>query len=251
MPCARFDGRSPESIAAACGPFLRDLQPLLPDLPPPAAETESAPNPDHDRRRPFAALTRCLLDHDGSPPVLLIVEDLHWCDEASLDVLFSLSRRAKPRPYLLLATYRGDETTPHLRGWLEQIGRGRITEEISLGPLPGDDVTAVVRAILGPSPALPASVLERAVALAEGNPFYLEELLASLITADASTSGDPDAEPAERWHGRLPRSLHSAVQRRVERLSPAARGLIQLAAVVGRRFDIGLLLHLSGWTRRH
>jgi DNA-binding CsgD family transcriptional regulator len=240
----RFAGQSPEAIAAACGPFLRDLQSLLPDVMPIAAEA-APPGPDHDRRRMFAALAHALLDDAGSRPVLLVVEDLHWCDATSLDFLFYLSRRAQHRPFLLLATYRGDETTPHLRAWLAQIGRERLAEEIALGPLAPNDVAAVIETFLGSHPAVPASILDRVTALAEGNPFYLEELLASLDAEGASAGGDP-ADAGARWDHRLPRSLHAAVQQRVDRLSAAARHLLQLAAVAGRRFDVGLLLHLSG-----
>ncbi|MGH2600626.1 MAG: helix-turn-helix transcriptional regulator, partial [Dehalococcoidia bacterium] len=80
--------------------------------------------------------------------------------------------------------------------------------------------------------------------LAEGNPFFVEELLTSLAAAEESVAGEPHHSAGRVWDLPLPRSMHTAVYQRVERLSPDARQILQLAAVIGRRFDFGLLLHL-------
>jgi DNA-binding NarL/FixJ family response regulator len=242
---ARFAGQPPEAILSACGPFAGELHALLPDLFPSPSGTVAALQHDQERRRVFAALTHCLLDQAGSRPLLLAVEDLHWCDEASLDFLFYLARRVKDRPFLLLTTYRGDEVTPHLRAWLAQMEREGLIEEVPLVPLARDEVEAMIRATLGPHPVIPAGPLHTLADLAEGNPFYVEELLTSLVAAGEPVTSEPPQGTGRVWNLALPRSMHAAVYQRVERLSPDARQVLQLAAVVGRRFDFELLLHLA------
>ena len=234
---ARFAGLPPAAVAGACGQFADELRPLLPDLFPRPDGGAAAGRPDPERRRLFAALMHCLL-HQASPrPVLLVVEDLHWCDEASLDFLFYLARQTKERPFLLLGTYRGDESTAHLRSWVTQLERESLAEEVALAPLRRDEVETMARAIVGSRLPLPTEATDALHALAEGNPFYVEELLAAL----------PDTHVAGGWSWELelPRSLHAAVQQRVDRLSPTARQVLQVAAVVGRRFDFALLQRLA------
>ena len=245
---ARLAGRAPEAVAEAVGPFCAELFPLLPDLlgrpsePPPVGL-----EPELERRRLFAALAHCLVDRDDDRPLLVVVEDLHWCDDASLDFLFYLARRAASQPLLLLGTYRAEDADPRLRHWLAQLDRARLAEELTLGPLERSEVAAMLGAIFGQQRPLPDELVEAIHALAEGNPFYVEELLDALVAAgdirqvDGAWEWDP--RPTAEWH--VPRSLQDVVQQRVGRLSPTAREVLTLAAVIGRRFDFDLLRRLA------
>ncbi len=238
-------GLTPEEITAACGPFAHDLQPLLPDLLVlPAGARTTAPA-EQQRRRLFAALAYCLIDHAARAPLLLILEDLHWCDEATLDFLFHIVRRTPSRPLLLLGAYRADELTPARRAWLAQMARDGLAEEIALSPLNRDEVRAMTRAIAGPDTAVPAVVIDALDNIAEGNPFYVEELLTSLIATNGPAALDSALITSHDPGPRLPDSLCAAVQGRVERLTLATREILQLAAVIGRRFDFELLSRLT------
>jgi DNA-binding CsgD family transcriptional regulator/tetratricopeptide (TPR) repeat protein len=240
---SHLSGKTPDAVAALVGAFGADLHPLMPDLvPPPAADVPPLP-PEQARRRLMSALAQAVLGAGAEQPVLIVTEDLHWCDGASLDVLHTVARQTARRPILLLGTYRGDDAGEVLASWLAGLTRERLLRAMHLGPLEPDHVVAMIAAIAGGEAALPARSVESLVALAEGNPFYVEELLASHL--DAGAEAAPGLDGA--WSGRavddwpLPGSLRHAVLDRARRLSPAGRDVLRVAAVIGRRFDLALL----------
>src|SRR6266852_5925072 len=93
-------------------------------------------------------MTHFLTEQAAQHPVLLVVEDVHWCDDLSLDLLLHLARRCQQVPLLLLITYRSDELHLRLRQWLAQIDRERLAEECSLERLSRDDVEDMLQAML-------------------------------------------------------------------------------------------------------
>jgi len=248
---ARFAGHAPAAITATVGPFVRELAPLLPELLPLVAPayTDAPPEGEPAQRRLFDALVYCL-----TPPtapanapagMLLIVEDLHWCDESSLDFLLYLLRYATNQPLLLLGTYRSEEVTPTLQQWLAQLDRTRLAQELALPRLQRNEVAAMLVAILGYGTPVRSEFLDWIYDLSEGNPFYVEELLKSLIAAGDLFYAD------DAWHYKplaelqLSRSLQATVQQRMGALTTAAQELLTLAAVIGRRFDFQLLQRLA------
>src|SRR5204863_6865060 len=126
-------GRAPAEIARLFGPAGAALARLLPEIaellpsstPPPPIAAEQ------DQRQLTLALARCftrLGAHPGDAgrsPLLLIIEDLHWSDEASLEVLLALARNVPAQPMLMLLTYRSDEVGPELAAFLAAIDRER------------------------------------------------------------------------------------------------------------------------------
>jgi DNA-binding CsgD family transcriptional regulator len=251
----------PDDAARLARPFARELATLVPDLVPtprgPAGHPDDA-DPERDRRQLFVALAHCLVGGSPSPPgpICLIVEDLHWCDEASLDFLAFLARgQGRPAgrlPLLLLATYRAEDAAPGLRAWLAQLDRARLVEEITLTPLSRDETFQLLTATFGGA-QLPVGLVDAIHELAEGNPFRIEELVGALVAAgeahpDPGPTGEGgvwrwNARPVHEW--RLPRSLYEAVRERLAGVGPPARELLTLAAVVGRRFDFELLQRLA------
>jgi len=133
---ANFTDRADE-----LAPFAPELYPLLPDLPPPATVIPTpAADPEHEKRRLFAALAQLVLRDAARRPIVLIIEDLHWSDPASLDFLLFLARQAASMPVLLIGTYRSDEIGPALRHYLMQLDRTRQAHEVVLAPLTPADV---------------------------------------------------------------------------------------------------------------
>jgi DNA-binding NarL/FixJ family response regulator len=244
---ARLSGRTPAAVAAAVGPYAYDISALLPEqVPlPDQAPAPLALDPAQQQRRLFAALAHCLTRRAALQPLLLIVEELHWSDEGSLDFLLYLLRRSADEPMLLIGTYRSDEVGPRLSYWLAQLDREHLAHELPLLPLSRDDVAAMLRATFALDRPVRAEFLDAIYTLTEGNPFYVEELLKSLVaTGDIFyADGSWGRKPLEELH--IPRSLHDAVQQRVTRLSDDARRVVALAAAVGRRFDFALLRRLA------
>ncbi|MCB0213407.1 MAG: AAA family ATPase, partial [Anaerolineae bacterium] len=231
-----------------------ELFTLLPSLPgqgiePPPYEAEP------DKYRLFFAVAELLaglIQADAASPVcplLLIIEDLHWCDENSLELLLYLIRRLASRPVLFLFTYRGDEIDSTLAQFLNQLDRQRLAAEIFLSPLTHDQIDMMVQAIFNQPRPTRADFLQRLHTFTEGNPFFIEELLKSMVMAgDIYYAEDGIWDRKPLFDLQIPRSVQDAVQHRSRQLTPETRSVLTLAAVVGRRFDFTLLQQLTKTT---
>ncbi|HXZ05462.1 MAG TPA: tetratricopeptide repeat protein, partial [Ktedonobacteraceae bacterium] len=193
----------------------------------------------------FTALAQCFTNLTKTQPLMLITEDLHWCDDTSLEFLHYLGRHSTDHPLLLLMTYRNDEMHPALRSWLAQLDRERLAHEYSLSGLSRNDVDAMLLAIFDAQRRVPSEMLDALYGLTEGNPFFIEEILKSLITAGgiSYTGENWEHTPLSELH--IPRSIQDAVQQRTDQVSKEAKHVLTLAAVDGRRFDFILLQVLT------
>ncbi|HEX5579124.1 MAG TPA: AAA family ATPase [Candidatus Limnocylindria bacterium] len=161
-------------------------------------------------------------------PVLLFIEDAHWADRSTLDLLAFLSRNLRSERVLLGVTYRTDEVGARgdLLPLIAELGRNERTERIELRSLNRAEVAEQLGAILG-TPA--SSRLTDAVfSRSQGNAFFTEELLAAGSTADA-----------------MPQTLRDVLTSRLASLSPEARELVRVASAAGRRFSEALLRRIA------
>lgn len=255
---AHFAHLPPGERDAALASVAGDLHPLLPDLMPLSEEPRAPPHDSaEERRRLFQGLAHVFLRRAARQPLLVVVEDVHWCDDATLDFLQYLARRCAlgatrggdgdgPRPpLLLLVTYRSDEVGPALGHWLAGLDRERLAREIRLSPLSRADVGLMVQAIFTLDRPAPSRFLDQLYALTEGNPFVVEELLKSLVTMDSVSPAEGRWEIEPAGGTRIPRSVGDAVRARIGRLSAATAQVLTLAAVAGRQFDFALLQQLT------
>ena len=170
--------------------------------------------------------------------MLVLLEDLHWADEASLDAVLHLARGVNQTSSMLVVTHRPNEPRSLVPKLRTSLDRERLAIDIALEPLGQTDVESMVIAILeGRHIVLSPDLFERIVRLAEGNPFFVEEILRTLLADGAHPSSNL----------RVPRTVHDAVQQRVERLAAPTRRAASLASVIGREFDLGLLQRLLNW----
>jgi adenylate cyclase len=176
-------------------------------------------------------------------PLLLVVEDIQWADAASLELLSTMADWLHPRPMLLLLTSRpgvdmsgfAAGRAPHGLLPLQPLGPAQIDEALAgcfgtagLGWMP---------------PALRARLIERAA----GNPFFLEEMVRSLIAAGVLVESEAGWSCHERQAAAdVPATLEGLLLSRFDRLAPAERRCLQEAAVLGTAFDQGLLQALAG-----
>ncbi|XVU28211.1 helix-turn-helix transcriptional regulator [Actinoplanes sp. CA-054009] len=161
-------------------------------------------------------------------PLVLICEDLHWADRSTLDLLAFLVRMITDERLLLLITYRSNDLEPRhpLRPMIVEFERSRRVDHVRLQPFDHDES---VQFVVGRSVGSLTSVqLERAISLAEGNAFFLEEMV---------VSGAAATEPGDR----LPSSLSDMVLARVEPLSADAQEVLRAAAAAGRHVEHRLL----------
>jgi predicted ATPase/DNA-binding CsgD family transcriptional regulator len=223
------------------GSGLPQLLKLAPDLAVRFPSVQLAPiaEPEQEKRDLFRAWTSILigLRSDAS---LLILEDLHWCDDLSLELLQQLSRDAASNPIAVLLTYRNDEVTAGLSHLLASLERERLAHEIELKRLQPTETSAVIRAIFNQK-QVRIEFLETIQMLTDGNPFFIEESLKSLV-GSGDIYLDRGVWTRRPMHEmRIPHTVQDAVQRRTAQLTEPARELLHIAAVAGRRFDFDLL----------
>lgn len=235
---------SPAVAAHALDPAAPELLALFPELGRIFELTVPAPptDPEHGRRRLFHALLTGLQLLSRRQPLLLLFEDVHWSDDATLDLLLHLARGVRDHAVVLALSYRSDEVGAGLERLLAELNRARIVAELPLSRLGTAEVSTMLRAIFGEEGAPGEEFAALLHDLTEGNPFFVEEVLKALVVAGdlvPVAGGRWRARPLERVH--VPRSAIEAVRRRLSGLSLPARELASMAAVMGRRFDFALL----------
>ncbi len=169
-------------------------------------------------------------------PLVLVGEDLHWVDEQSERVLAHLARRIGDARILLIVTSRP--------GYAPALG-GDSLRTLALAPLDERDSERIAHAALD-TDALPPELTARVLARAEGNPFFLEEVVRSLL--EEGVLGHEDGRVVLRRpldSVRIPVTVQDVILARIDRLPRAAREALQLASVIGREFTAGLLERIS------
>jgi ATP/maltotriose-dependent transcriptional regulator MalT len=225
-------------LARAGHPSLDALHPrdraelarLLPGLAGAVPADDGAEAPAQGRL--FEALL-ALLDRLGAEaPVVLVLEDLHWADPSTRAFVAFLAHSLGSERVLVVATYRLDELHRRhpLRPLLAEIERDPDVHRIMLSPLSRDELARALEDILGDAPA--ADLVDRLYARSEGNPLFMEELLAAGVDG----------------RGALPVTLRDALMVRIEQLSDAAQEVLRVLAV-GQRVDHALLAEISGMDR--
>lgn len=202
---------------------------LVPELGIPSASGLDGPGA---QARLLDGISRTVLDAVATGrPGVAVVDDVHWTDASSLDVLAFLARRLKGRPLLLVLTWRSEETpvSHPARRILAEAAREGLATPITLDRLGRDDV-AELAAAAGAAPELAARLYEET----GGVPFFVTEYL------DAQRAGEPGGE--------LPPGVRGLVESRIAGASDVAGQVLAAAAVLGRPFDADLVREVSGRT---
>ena len=251
--CVDMAGRS-----LPYGPFVEALRPLLHD---PSADVQTALD-DNVRRELARLIPEAATTPSGTPgagearlalvrffetlltllerlaverPLVLILEDLHWSDQASRDLLAFIAHGRERARLLVIGTYRAEAVRPGSRLFtaLAELERRAATETLELAPFNREEVQEQLGGILGASPS--HEVVDRIYARSEGNAFFAEELLAATLRGE---------------EGELPPTLRDVLLARLTVLSPSAQRLLGVTAVAGRRATETLLAEVSGLSTR-
>ena len=238
---------SPALAAHYFAPAATELVTLFPELRQilPDAAPHPASDPEEDRRRLFHSLAEAVHALGRAQPLLIVIEDVHWSDDATLDLILHLARSIGARAIVLALSFRSDEIGARLARLLADLDRARCAWEVSLRPLDVPQIAAMLSAIFGAESPFEPAFVGRLHAITEGNPFFVEEVLKALIVDGdlAFTGGAWRARPLD--HVRVPRTASEAVARRLAGLSEQAREVLSVAAVAGRRFDFELIRALT------
>jgi predicted ATPase len=195
-----------------------------------------------DRAALFAVIGESLVAIAHARPLALVLDDLHWADHATLELLPELAREAETASLLVVAVYR-TESVPRghpVRAMREALRRARRLREIALEPLARADTLRLAERLLGAAPpaALGAAICERT----GGVPLYVEALVGALR---ARPGFDPAAAPTGDGLP-LPETVRDAILARIDALPPPARRAAEAAAVAGTAFPLELLAAING-----
>ncbi len=229
----------PEGLAD-CGPLRSHLALLLPELGEPARES--------DRSTIFEAV-RCAFAHlAGAQPALVILDDLQWSDQATLELLAALASPIREMPIVVIAAYRSDGLPrDHMLRWLRnELRRGGNLEELALEPLDREQTAVLLGELLAEqaSSSLLAAIHDRT----QGSPFFTEELVAALRARDRFHAGPRGLELADESEVPVPDTVRDAVAISASELSEQAREAAEVAAVADQPFDLGLAAELADRT---
>ena len=223
--------RSP--ALANVGGSLRELSRLVPELSEPGMPMPPAVGgPDSQLR--LLEETRDVLERVGAEaPVVLVLEDLHWADGSTLDLVAFLAHAARAQRMLVVATYRSDEIEPEssLRRLVTELLRAREAAALTLERLGPDEVERLLVSIA--EAPLPAERVTEICERSEGNPFFAEELVAA----------------AERGEETLPRALRDVLLQRFAGLDGETQSLLRVAAAAGRDVPYRLLAAVGAAVR--
>ena len=195
----------------------------------------------------FRAITAFVREAADVRPIVLLFDDLQWADSTSLSLLLYLCRHVTDSRIFVLGTYRDTDVDRRhpLAEIVRDLVRERIGEDIPVRRLPLGGTADLVRAQLGDG-----AVSDELVTLlhdrADGNPFFTEELLKSLIESETVSQFDGVWTARPNADLRVPRSVRSVINQRFIRLAEDARLLLQLASAVGHEFEFDVLLASSG-----
>ncbi len=253
QPVAEALRSLPPDVAAAAASALPEwvavqVSHLVPDL---LEREPRSPGVDirpqgETQERLFDGVSCFVAQLAGQMPLLLILEDLHWASDSTLQLLHYLARSSIAHPLLIVGTLRPEAIPPaHPLATLgRRLERDGLARRLSLSPLSAAAVAELIGQMSGQGEAA-APLAERLHRETEGNPFYLIETIKALFEQGAIRveAGVWRADFTALGHGRLPLppSVSETIAARVGRLSEAAQDAVGVAAVAGRQFDFDLL----------
>ncbi len=226
-------GEAPEYVRGEVGR-------LLPGLGPDDGPASGGRDEGWRRERLFSAVAELLgaAAKGAGSGVGLVIEDVHWADSATLDLLTFLTRAGRPGAVTVVATCRSDEAPlePPVAGWLAQMRAAAGVEEIRLGPLSRPEVGLLAAALAG-GPA-PPQAIDELYARAEGNPFFTEQLVVAGLAGGEDTGRGVAAG--------LPSRLAELLTARAGRCAQDARAVLAGLAVAGRPLAEDMLGMVTG-----
>jgi DNA-binding CsgD family transcriptional regulator/tetratricopeptide (TPR) repeat protein len=233
------------AVREQAGPWLADLSRLLPELAGPETSTSLDPDPQMQKRRLFEAIYHLIQPAPGEAVRIVALEDIHWADPTSQELLRYLARAIEHDPILVVCTYRSDELHRRhpLNTLIAYLTRERLYHEVRLAPLSRPETATLLEALL--ARPLPDDLIDRLYERTEGNPFFLEEIVKALRDQDQL---EPllAAPAADLSSLDMPMTVKASILGRTRTLDDLTLDVLRDAAVVGRRFTFDTLLGVTG-----
>ena len=245
------DGDSPEVVRAKVADGFKHFDPQLQETIIRATQLMLFSRPDPDgpplegealKNEIFSCVLTVFRESARANPLVMVFDDLHWSDAASVDLLIHLFQLADQVPVLFLCAFRPYRTSPAWRVKLsaETDYPHRYTQ-LDLAPLSSEESGVLVDNLLAISD-LPDDLRQAVLRKAEGNPFFIEEVVRTLIESglvqrdESGMHWQASAQAASEMALSIPDSLQALLLARIDRLEKDARRILQLASVIGREF---------------
>ena len=241
-----IDTTPPDELRRQLGPQAADLALLVPTIVgrlPELARVERS-GAETERYRLFEAVSHLVATVAGDAPLVLVLDDLHWADRPTLQLLTHVIRRVAAASVLIVGTYRDTDLvrTHPMAETLVELRRANVVERVPLRGLSQADVVRMVAGTAEPSPA------DRALGGAlwqetEGNPLFLREILRHLAETDAIVRAENGRWTATRRIEQLgiPEGVKEVIGRRLTRLSDDANTALRTGSVMGRELRLDVL----------
>lgn len=213
-------------------------------------------SPAQTSSRAVAPIAQCFIRASHHRPLVLLLDDVQWADEASREVIGHLMRTVQSEPLMIICLARAEALTglesareSGFSEWLKRLAGYRSYTTMTLKPLNESASQAAIEAVFGGAITVPPNDLERLHSITGGNPYFLIEML-RLLVAERIVSFVPSPQPEWQWHGirdlSLPMTIVMAAQAKLDRLSDEVREIIECAAVAGDEFRIETLSKMTG-----
>ena len=245
---ACVEERDPVRLRAELGPGAADIAELVPELRQRFPDLPAAPPipAEQARFRLFDSITTFLQHTSAAQALVVVLDDLHWADASSLQVLQFLARELRKSHLLLIGAYRDVELRRDhpLAQVLGELAREPLYQRVLLRGLDEADVRRFIEHAAGK--AVNESLVAAVYQMTEGNPFFIGEIV-RWLTAQGRLHEPAGDAPV--WNVILPQGVREAVGRRLSGLSQDCNEVLTLAAAIGREFSLAALAKLSGHER--
>jgi predicted ATPase len=240
----------PDAAREEIGTTAPELIKLVPEIREIMGDIE--PNPpmgdvETERLRLFDHITQFLLGISSKQPILFLLDDLHWADKPSLLFLHFILRNVAKAPILIVGTYRETELDP-VRPFYETLvglNRERLFTRMALRQLSSDRIKELIQSLLDCS--VDDKLIEAIDQETDGNPFFVEEVVRSLLEKDTLKIEDGCYVPVAGIEVEVPQSIQVALGRRLSGLSKDCQLALTQAAVLGREFNFDVLHAMGEW----
>ena len=189
------------------------------------------------RRRTLEALKRIVIRESLKQPLVVILEDLHWIDAETQELLNLLVDSVASARILMLVNYRPE----YHHAW----GNRACYTQLRLDPLGGQGGDAMLAALLGSDASL-QSLKRLIIEKTEGNPFFMEEIVRALVEQRVLVRNGATKLTKPLTEIRIPPTVHAILASRIDALPGSEKGLLQTLAVIGKDFPLNLVKHLTG-----
>ncbi|MBC7475125.1 MAG: protein kinase, partial [Candidatus Sericytochromatia bacterium] len=198
-----------------------------------------------EKLRLFDTIIAWLTDVSCRETLVIFIDDLHWIDQASIDLLNTCIRDLRKSKVMFMGTFRDDEVPAGHPLW--QTIEEELTQVVKLESFTSEDIRNLIKAMLG-SVELKMDFVDRVKNATGGNAFFISEVMRYLVEENIlQIKFGTWHLPADYSSWELPTSIEATVNRRLNSLSPKAMELIRLAAVAGRKLRLSLFKAVSNW----